>query len=128
MKILLDTAPFLWLAADPGRLSEAATSLIGDPDNEIFLSSVSGWEVAIKTALGKLVLSDRPERLVPKIRETYAIEPLPLSEESAFQLDRLPDLHRDPFDRMLLCQAIVHALAIVTPDTVMHRYPVRTIW
>ncbi len=128
MRILLDTAPLLWLAAAPGRLSETASSLLQDRDNRLFLSAVSAWEIAIKAAAGKIDLPDHPERLVPEIREAYAIELLPLDEESALQLDRLPSLHRDPFDRMLLCQAIVHGMAVVTPDKVLQRYPVRTIW
>lgn len=128
MKILLDTAPLLWLASAPDRLSDTASRLILDPDNKLFLSAVSAWEIAVKASLGKLLLPDRVDRFVPEIREFYAIESLSLDEESTFQVGRLPDLHRDPFDRMLLCQAIVHALSVLTPDEVMHRYPVRTIW
>lgn len=128
MRLLLDTAPLLWLASAPGRLSDAASRLILDTDNEVFLSAVSTWEIAVKTSLGKLALPDRPDRLVPKIREYYAIDSLALDEESTLQVGSLPDLHRDPFDRMLLCQAIVHGLAVVTPDRVLHEYPVRTLW
>ncbi|MEE8587378.1 MAG: type II toxin-antitoxin system VapC family toxin, partial [Acidobacteriota bacterium] len=58
----------------------------------------------------------------------YGIKPLPLDEESTFQIGRLPELHRDPFDRMLICQAIVHGLGILTPDELIHQYPVRTLW
>lgn len=128
MKLLLDTAPLLWLASEPDRLSDTASRLILDPDNELFLSTVSAWEIAIKTALGKLVLPDRPDRLVPEIRQFYSIGSLPLDEESTFQVARLPDIHRDPFDRMLICQAITSGFAVVTPDEVIQRYPVRTIW
>lgn len=128
MKLLLDTAPLLWLASAPDRLSDTASRLILDPENEIYLSAVSAWEIALKASLGKLVLPDRPDRLVPDLREFYAIESLPLDEESTFQVGRLPEIHRDPFDRMLICQAITLGLAVVTPDEVVQRYPVRTIW
>ncbi len=128
MKVLLDTAPLLWLASAPDRLSDAALRLILDADNKLFLSAVSAWEIALKVSLGKLALPDRPDRFIPEIREFYAMESLSLDEESTLQIDRLPKIHRDPFDRMLLCQAIVHGLAIVTPDRVLHEYPVRTIW
>ena len=128
MRILLDTAPLLWLASAPERLSDTASRVILDADNKLLLSAVSAWEILLKASLGKLVLPDRPERFVPEIREFYAIESLSLDEESTLQVDRLPDIHRDPFDRMLLCQAIVHGLTVVTPDRVLHEYPVRTIW
>lgn len=128
MKILIDTAPLLWLATEPKRLSETALALVADPENRLFFSAASAWEIAVKSALGKLPLPDRVDRIVPEIRDFYAIESLSFDEESALQVPSLPDIHRDPFDRMLLCQAIVHGLAVLTPDSVMHRYPVRTIW
>lgn len=128
MKILLDTAPFLWLAIGSERLSGVAAKLILDPDNRVFLSSVSTWEMAVKVRLGKLHLPDRLDRLVPEIRDAYDIDTLALDEEATLQLDRLPDLHRDPFDRMILCQSIVHGLTVVTPDAAVRDYPVRTAW
>lgn len=128
MKLLLDTAPFLWLAIGSERLSGVAAKLILDPDNRVFLSSVSTWEMAVKVRLGKLHLPDRLDRLVPEIRDAYDIDTLALDEEATLQLDRLPDLHRDPFDRMLLCQSIAHGLTVVTPDASMRDYPVRTAW
>ena len=82
----------------------------------VFLSSVSAWEIAVKYGLGHLHLRETPDRFVPGAREAHGIDPLPLDEESVLQVLRLPVLHRDPFDRMLVCQAIVHGLAIVTPD------------
>lgn len=128
MRFLLDTAPFLWVASDAPRLSSKARDLVCDEGNEVFLSPVSAWEIAVKYALQKLPLPERPEILVPKIRETYAIDSLPLDERSVLQLHRLPDLHRDPFDRMLVCQAIAHGLVILTPDDLIRRYPVRADW
>ncbi len=128
MRILLDTAPFLWLASGSPRLSESARRLVQDRAIQIHLSAVSGWEIAIKHSLGKLRLGRRPEELIPEARQAYQIASLPLDEESALQAGRLPGIHRDPFDRMLICQAIVHGLTILTPDEEVRAYPVRTTW
>lgn len=128
MRLLLDTVAFLWIAGDAPELPESARARFTDPGNEVFLSAVSAWEIAVKHALGKLPLPGPPGDVVPELRQAHGIEPLPLAEEAALHLDRLPPLHRDPFDRMLVCQAIVHGLAILTPDEAIRRYPVRTLW
>ena len=128
MRLLLDTCTFLWLVTDDPSLSPEARSLIVDPDNDVLLSAVSTWEIAVKHGLGLLPLPDDPERYVPKLRRDHDIEPLPLDEESTLYLRRLPELHRDPFDRMLVCQAIVQGLILLTPDRDITEYPVRTLW
>jgi PIN domain nuclease of toxin-antitoxin system len=128
MKLLLDTCTFLWLAADAVVLSARAREIFQDPANDVYLSSVAAWEIAVKYALGRLPLPARPERFVPEQREAHGILALPLDEESVLQAHRLPGLHRDPFDRMLICQAIVHGMTIVTPDPLVSQYPVRTRW
>jgi PIN domain nuclease of toxin-antitoxin system len=101
---------------------------IADPAKEVFLSPVSTWEIAIKHALGRLPLPEPPDRFVPAQRAAHGVESLPLDEDSTLQLPRLPTLHRDPFDRMLVCQGIVHGLVLTTPDEEIRRYPVRTFW
>lgn len=128
MRILLDTATFLWIVADAPELSDSARSRFQDPGNEVYLSAVSAWEIGVKHVLGKLPLPARPAELIPKLRQQHEIEPLPLDEESVLHLDRLSAIHRDPFDRMLICQAIAHGLALLTPDTDIREYPVRTMW
>jgi PIN domain nuclease of toxin-antitoxin system len=128
MRLLLDTCTFLWIAGGDPALSPAAARLFTAPENEVFLSAVSAWEIAVKHQLGRLILSDLPDRFVPAQREAHAIEALPLDEESTLHLSRLTPLHRDPFDRMLVCQAIVHGLTILTPDPLIAQYPARTIW
>ena len=128
MRLLLDTCAFLWLVTDAPNLSPEARRLIVDADNEVLLSAVSTWEIAVKHGLGRLPLPDDPERYVPKLRRDHAIEALPLDEESTLYLRRLPGLHRDPFDRMLVCQAIVQGLILLTPDRDITQYPVRTLW
>ena len=128
MRLLLDTCTFLWIAADAPDLSARARDLFADPDNEVYLSVVSSWEIALKNALGRLPLPEPPARFVPGERERHGIEALALDEESALHLDRLPILHRDPFDRMLVCQALVHGLTILGPDPLLSQYPARTLW
>jgi PIN domain nuclease of toxin-antitoxin system len=128
MKLLLDTCTFLWLAADAVALSTRAREIFQDPANDVYLSSVAAWEIAVKYALGRLPLPAPPERFVPHQREALGVAALALDEESVLQAHRLPGLHRDPFDRMLICQAIVHGMTIVTPDPLVMQYPVRTKW
>ena len=127
MRLLLDACTFLWLAGGSG-LSPAAAAAIRNPVNEVFLSPVSVWEIVVKHGAGKLRLPEPPDRLVATERALRGIATLPFEEEAACQGVRLPPLHRDPFDRMLIAQAIAHGLAIVTPDPLIAQYPVRTIW
>jgi PIN domain nuclease of toxin-antitoxin system len=128
MRLLIDTCTFLWMASDPDRLSPRARTLVVDTSNDVFLSSVSAWEIAVKYGLGHLQMREPPDRFVPVQREAHGVDALPLDEESVLQVLRLPALHRDPFDRMLVCQAIVHGLAILTPDPLVSQYPARVIW
>lgn len=128
MRLLLDTATFLWVIIDAPELSAQARQLFADPGNEVYLSSVSAWEIALKYALGRLPLPEPPERFVPAQRKQHGIDALPLGEDAALHLARLPLLHKDPFDRMLVCQAVVDALVILTPDELINQYPVRTMW
>jgi PIN domain nuclease of toxin-antitoxin system len=128
MRLLADTCTFLWMVSAPDRLSPRARGLLIDPSNEVFLSSVSGWEITVKYGLGHLPLRETPDRFVPAQREAHGVAALALDEESVLQVLRLPALHRDPFDRMLVCQAIVHGLAILTPDPLVLQYPARVIW
>ncbi len=128
MTLLLDTCAFLWIIADAPDLSSRARDLFRDPGNEVYLSSVSTWEIAIKHSLGRLPLPEPPERFIPAQREQHGVAPLPLDEDATFYLPRLPQLHSDPFDRMLVCLAITHGLVILTPDDLIAQYPVRTAW
>jgi len=128
VKILLDTCTFLWIITDAPQLSRRARALFQAPDNVVYLSAGSAWEIAIKHALGRLPFPDAPERFLPEMRDAHGIEPLPIDEESALHISRLPALHRDPFDRLIVSQAIVHGLSILTPDPLVTQYPARTIW
>ena len=127
MRLLLDTCTFLWWAG--GRpLSATAAAAVREPSNEVFLSAVSVWEIVTKHRAGRLPLPEPPDRLIPAERSLRGVTPLPFDEDGALQGTRLPALHRDPFDRMLIAQAIALGLAIVTPDPAITQYPVRVIW
>lgn len=128
MKLLLDTCTFLWAVRGDARLGSGAAALFRDPANEVFLSSVSAWEIAVMHRLGKLPLSDPPATYVPRERERHGIDALPLGEAATLMLDKLPSVHADPFDRLLVCQAIHHGLTLLTPDPSIHRYPVPVQW
>ena len=128
MKLLLDTCTLIWLATAPKRVSDKAKQLFTDPDNDPFLSAVSCWEISLKYATGKLKLPEPPAQLVRAYRDQYRINAFPLDEESALYVPKLPRLHADPFDRMLICQSIIHGMAILTPDESITQYPVHTIW
>lgn len=128
MKVLLDTCTFLWILTGDRKLSKAAKGHFIEPENEVFLSAVSTWEISVKYVLGRLSLPGPPERFIPAQREAHGIESLPLDEESTLYLRRIPELHADPFDRMLVCQSIVHGMTILTPDELISQYPVRTDW
>lgn len=128
MKVLLDTCTFLWLVEDSERLSETARAVHLSLENEVFLSSVSAWEISVKHGLGKLPLPEAPAVLVPKHRAALQLKALPFDEEAALLVTKLPDHHRDPFDRMLVCQALAGGMAILTPDPRIAAYPVKTIW
>jgi len=128
VKILLDTCTFLWIATGSSRLSTDAAALFRDPDNHVFLSAVSAWEITVKHGLGRLPLPEPPSRFVPDLRERHGIRSLPIDEESATRLSALPDLHRDPFDRILVSQAITGGMVLLTPDRAITAYPVRSRW
>ena len=127
MRLLLDTCSFLWLAGG-AKLSDAASEAIRLPANEVFLSAASVWEIVTKFERGRLPLPEPPERLIPTERRLRGLTPLDFDEVSALHGRRLPWLHRDPFDRMLIAQAIAHGLAIVTPDPQIAQYPIRVVW
>ena len=128
MKILLDTCTFLWIITDDPKLSRQARKLFVDHENEVYLSVASTWEIAIKYKLGKLSLPKPPQKYIPSKRKQHDIDSLALNEEATLYLTKLPDLHKDPFDRILICQAIVEGLIILTPDELITQYPLQSMW
>jgi PIN domain nuclease of toxin-antitoxin system len=128
VKLLLDACSFLWITTAQAELSSAARTAFENESNETYLSVVSAWEIAIKNGLKSLSLPEPVQVFIRRARMLHKIESLDLDEEAILQLPRLPPLHRDPFDRMLVCQAIAEGMAILTPDELIRQYPVRTIW
>jgi PIN domain nuclease of toxin-antitoxin system len=128
MRILLDTCTFLWIVTDAPELSDLARDVFVNPGNEVYLSAVSTWEITIKHTIGRLPLPEAVEKFIPAQREEHGVASLALQEEATLHLTRLPEMHKDPFDRMLICQAIVHGLVILTPDELIMQYPIRCIW
>src|SRR5579864_6284606 len=124
MRALLDTQTFLWWIDDDARLSERCREIISNGRNEVLFSAVSAWEIAVKTRRGRLVL---PRETEPYVREQVArnrFEVLPIYLSHALRVSLLPDHHKDPFVRMLVSQAQVENLTILTADSEIARYPV----
>lgn len=128
MRALLDTATFLWMCKDPSKLSPRALKILEDRSNELFLSAASALEIVVKSMRGKLDVGSPPAGFIRSNRELYGIRALPVDEESTFALERLPAIHGDPFDRLLIGQSIAHGLTLLTPDATIALYPIRTVW
>jgi len=128
MKILLDTHCWLWWITTPEKLGPESQQLIMDGHNEIFLSAASSWEIAIKYALAKLPLPEAPEKFIPPRLVRDAIRPLPINHTHALHVASLPLHHRDPFDRLLISQAQMEGLPIMTVDKQFKDYDVECIW
>ena len=128
MKLLVDTCTFLWLAAADPQLTPAALSACRDPENAVYLSALSAWEIAVKHRIGRLPLPVSPRRYVTSRRDWLGLEPLAFDERAAAHDARLPSLHRDPFDRGLVSQAILYGMTIVTPDEAIAQYPAPILW
>ena len=127
MRLLVDTQCWLWMAASPDRLSASARAIVGAAEHELLLSAASVWEVAIKHALGKLQLPEPPERYVPSRVTALRMTPLAIEHTHAIRVASLPDRHRDPFDRLLIAQALVEDVPILTADPAFAAYGVRVI-
>ena len=128
MRYLLDTCTLLWLARGDRALPQRVRDTLSKPGIAVTVSTASVWEIAIKHGLGRLPLPVPLAQFLPDVRARYALDSLPIDEESALHVAKLPSLHADPFDRMLVSQAIVHGLTIVTPDPLVTQYPARTLW
>lgn len=122
MKLLLDTQILLWAAGQPKRLSSAARKLIENPRNDLLFSAASLWEVAIKSALGRTDFRVEPRVLRRGLLDNGYTE-LPVTSEHAVSVTGLPDLHRDPFDRILLGQALCEGFTLLTADATIAKYP-----
>jgi len=128
MKLLLDTHTFIWAAALDTRLSPKARCLLLDGENELFLSTASIWEIAIKTSIGKLILTLPIEQIINEQIQINGLQILNIESAHALAVASLPWHHRDPFDRLLICQSKLERLTILGRYSVMDAYGVDRIW
>lgn len=128
MRALLDTHTFLWWIIDSPKLSSRVRKIISDGKNELFLSAASAWEIAIKAQLGRIQIPDKPELFISGQMVANAIQGLPIQISHAVHVYNLPSYHRDPFDRILVAQAQLEGLPVLTNDPQISHYPVKTIW
>ncbi len=128
MKALLDTHAFLWWVTEDSRLSSTAINIITDSANQLFLSTASAWEIVIKARLGKLTLPEPPEIYIPNRLKVNRFESLSIHLIHALQVVNLPDLHKDPFDRIIIAQSQVEKMPILTLDSQIKRYSVDIVW
>ena len=122
MKLLLDTHLLLWAAGQPDRLSATARKLLSEPRNELLFSAASLWEVAIKSTLGREDFRVEPRLLRRGLLDNGYAE-LPVTSQHAVSIDGLPPLHKDPFDRLLVAQALCEGITLLTSDAQLARYP-----
>lgn len=128
MKMLLDTHVWLWMVLEPERLSEAASDALANAQNETILSVASAWELAIKQALGKLSASGPVDTWVQSSLQDFELAVLPIGLQHALVAAALPPIHKDPFDRMLIAQAQVEGLVLVTADESIRQYGGAVLW
>ncbi|PYX22712.1 MAG: PIN domain nuclease [Acidobacteria bacterium] len=128
MSYLLDTGVWLWSVGEPERMSSSAREIFADRTEELFLSAVTSWEVAIKVASGKLRLPEPPGTYVPSRIMMQGLRPLPISHMHALAVHGLPPHHRDPFDRLLIAQAIVENMTLLTADREFKKYDLPLLW
>lgn len=128
MKLLLDTHTFLWLVAGASSLSAPATKALGDPTHELFLSAASVWELAIKIGSKKLTLIEPLDTYIAKWTQVYQLTLLPIECAHAVAVTGLPDVHRDPFDRMLISQAQIEGMTLVSADARLASYGLPILW
>jgi PIN domain nuclease of toxin-antitoxin system len=129
MEILLDTHTFLWWSLQPEKLPPIVMQALQDPGNRIFFSAVSSWEAQIKIGLGKLVLHESLRKIVEREIVQNNWEVLPVTLHHTWQLEKLPPLHKDPFDRLLIAQALTENLVLATRDPLICAYPdLKTLW
>lgn len=127
MRVLLDTHVWLWMVAAPKRLTAAAGAIVVSPENELLLSAASAWEIAIKTGLGKLRLPESPVAFVPRLMARTQVTALPVHHRHALEVATLPPHHHDPFDRLLVAQAQLEGVPILTADKTFARYDVEVL-
>jgi PIN domain nuclease of toxin-antitoxin system len=127
-RLLLDTCTFIWLVADPERISETVAAAIDAEGGELYLSDASAWEICLKWEAGKIKLPRPPRSWIEEQAAQWLLIELPIRRSHLYRVTELPVHHRDPFDRLLVAQALEAGLTIATPDPQIRRYPVPVLW
>ena len=128
MKFLLDTHVFIWWDSEPEKLSNRTFELCQAPENQLILSVASLWEIQIKSQLGKIKLNIPLAKLVEGQQISNGLLLLPVNASHVYALGNLPSVHKDPFDRMIVAQARVEALCLISHDTILKKYPIDIMW
>jgi PIN domain nuclease of toxin-antitoxin system len=128
MKYLLDTMVWLWSVGPSKTIGAAGLEILASSEEDIYLSAASSWEIAIKTGLGKFQLPESPNRYVPKRLAAQGIRSLSVNLDHSLRVYDLPSHHADPFDRMIIAQAMVEGMTVLTSDRVFEKYPIDVIW
>lgn len=128
MRLLLDTHTFLWFVWDDPQLSAQAAALIEDVQNEVFLSTASAWEMAIKVSIGKLTLAQPLDIFLPDQLQRNGIQLLPITLSHTLQVATLPFHHRDPFDRLIVTQCLIEKMPLVSADPILDSYGIQRLW
>ena len=128
MRFLIDTGVWLWSVGRVERINQAARDMLANPEHEVYFSAASAWEIAIKAALGKLQFPESPRTLVPRETARLGLRLLPVNHLHALAVFDLPVHHGDPFDRLLVAQALFEGLTLITADHDLKKYPVQLLW
>jgi PIN domain nuclease of toxin-antitoxin system len=128
MKYLLDTGVFLWALGAPTKLNRKARELLSNERDGLFLSAASSWEISVKFALGKLSLPEPPAKYIPTWMLNWSIHAVDISHLHALAVGNLSLHHQDPFDRILIVQARMEQMVLLTADRMFEKYPVKTFW
>jgi len=128
MRYLLDTHTFLWMAADPASLSQKTSKIVREIGNLLYLSAASGWEITMLWQLKRLELPDEPQRFIPEAMQKLAVLPLPIGFQTAISAVMLPLIHRDPFDRILIAEAMKEKMIVLTKDKTFGEYGIQSVW
>jgi PIN domain nuclease of toxin-antitoxin system len=128
VKYLLDTCTAVWGSTGTDHLSDEALAVFENEDVPLVVSAVTVWEVSVKTAKGAPGMPASLDDFMRRMRDELEVEWLPIDEIATSMVGRLPPIHRDPFDRLLVAQAVEHGLTILTPDRMIARYPAAVLW
>jgi PIN domain nuclease of toxin-antitoxin system len=128
MKYLLDTMVWLWSVGPTDKIGSAGLQILADGEQDVYLSAASSWEIAIKTKLGKFNLPEPPTRYVPKRMAAQGIHSLAVTQSHTLRVYDLAQHHSDPFDRLIIAQALAEEMVILTSDRAFRKYPVEVVW